>query len=82
MWEPKARTSKNEWKWQRGIVAHPLSESKWKRGHFSVTMWVSENHKNWCMPAEGFEGHVAADGSLLRKAGKWSWCVGRGTAGL
>ena len=30
-WEQKARTSKNEWKWQRGIVAHPLSESQWNR---------------------------------------------------
>ena len=27
-WEPKARISKKEWKWQRGIVAHPLSESQ------------------------------------------------------
>ena len=26
-WEQKARTSKEEWKWQRGIVTHPLSQS-------------------------------------------------------
>ena len=32
--EQKARTSKKEWKWQRGIVVHPLSESQWNRGHF------------------------------------------------
>ena len=25
MWEQKARTSKEEWKWQRGIVTHRLS---------------------------------------------------------
>ena len=30
--EQKARTSKKEWKWQRGIVEHPLSRSQWKRG--------------------------------------------------
>ena len=28
-WEQKAGTSKKEWKWQRGIVPHPLSESQW-----------------------------------------------------
>ena len=26
------------------------------------------------MPAEGFKGHVAADGSLLRLVGKWRAC--------
>ena len=30
--EQKARTSKKEWKWQRGIVEHPLSGIKWNRG--------------------------------------------------
>ena len=63
-WEQKARTSKEEWKWQRGNVTHPLSESQWNRGHFSIQKWESEKHKSWCMPAE-------ADGSLLGKAGKW-----------
>ena len=29
----KARTSKNEWTWQRGIVEQPLKESQWKRDH-------------------------------------------------
>ena len=29
--EQKARTSKKEWKWQRGIVEHPLSGSLWNR---------------------------------------------------
>ena len=35
-WEQKAKTSKKEWKWQRGIVAHPLSESQWNRGNFRM----------------------------------------------
>ena len=26
-WEQKARTSKKEWKWQRGIVTHPLIDA-------------------------------------------------------
>ena len=43
-----------------------------QRGHFSMRKWESENHKSWCMPAEGFKGHVATDGSLLRKR----WQVG------
>ena len=32
--------------------------------------WEFEKHKNWGMPAEGFKGHVATDGSHLGKAGK------------
>ena len=27
-WEQKVKPSKIEWKWQRGIVAHPLGESQ------------------------------------------------------
>ena len=71
----KNKTSKKEWKWQRGIVAHPLSESQWNRGHFSTEQWESEKHKSWCMPAEGFKGQVATDdGSLLGTAGEWRAC--------
>ena len=54
-WEHKARASK-EWKWQRGVVEHPLSESQWN-SHFSMKKWESEKHKSWCIPAEGFKGH-------------------------
>ena len=36
-----------------------------------MTKWESEKHKCWCMPAEGFKGHVTTDGSSLGKAGKW-----------
>ena len=32
--EQKARKSKKERKWQRGIVAHSIIESQWNRGHF------------------------------------------------
>ena len=64
-WEQKTKTSKKEWKWQRGIVTHPLSESQWNRGHFfSMKKWESEKHKSWGMPAEEFKGHVTTEGSL------------------
>ena len=72
--EQKAKTSKKEWKWQRVIVAHPLSESQWNRGHFNVVEWESEKHRSWCMQVEGFRCHVATDGSLLGKTGKWGAC--------
>ena len=35
---------------------------------------MSEKHKSWGLPAEGFKGHVATDGSLLGHAGKWEAC--------
>ena len=68
--EQKVRTSKKEWKCQRGIVTHPPSESHWNRGHFSLKKWESEKHKSWGLPVEGFRDHVATDGSLLGTAGK------------
>ena len=67
----KARTPKKEWKWQRGIVTHPLSESQRNRGHFSVKKRESEKERSSGMPAEG---HVATGGSLLGTAGKWKAC--------
>ena len=39
-----------------------------------MTKWESEKHISWGMPAEGFKGHVATDGSLLGTAGKWGAC--------
>ena len=50
---------------KRYCVTHLLNASQWKRGHFSMKKWVSEKHERWCMPAEGFRGHVATDSSLL-----------------
>ena len=35
-WEQKARNSKEEWKRQRGIVTHPISESQWNRNFSSM----------------------------------------------
>ena len=45
-WEQNARTSKEEWKWQRCIVTHPLGESRWNRGHCIMIKWESQKHKN------------------------------------
>ena len=53
------------------------ASSQWKpmeQGLFSMRKWKSDTHKSWCIPAEGFKGHVATDGSLLGKAGKWRAC--------
>ena len=36
--------------------------------------WESEKLKSWNIPAEGFKGHVATDGSLLGTTGKWGAC--------
>ena len=39
---------------------------------------VSEKHKSWSMPTEGFKDHVATDGSLLGNQEKWGaggWAV-------
>ena len=57
-WEQKARTSKKEWKWQSSMVAQ----------------WESEKHRSWSMPVEGFNSHVATDGSLLGRTVKWRAC--------
>ena len=70
-WEQKAKTSKKERKWQRGIVTYALSESRWNRGHYSMKKWESEKHKSWCMPARGFKGHVATLGT----GGRWGACA-------
>ena len=43
-------------------------------GSFQYKKVESEKHKSWGMPAEGFKGHVATDGSLLGIAGKWGAC--------
>ena len=64
-------TSKEDWKWQRGITSHPLSEGKWKKSHLSVHWWESEKHKIWVMPVEDFRDHVTT-GSLLGVPGMWS----------
>ena len=33
--------------------------------------WEAEKHRGKGIPAEGFKGHVATDGSLLGTDGKW-----------
>ena len=41
--EQRARTSKKDRRWQRGITTHPLSESQWVMSHFSVREWESKS---------------------------------------
>ena len=63
-WEQKAKTSKKEWKWQRGVVEIPLGGSQWNRGNSRMKMGESENHRSWGLQVEGFRGHVETDSSL------------------
>ena len=82
-WEQKAKTLRKEWKWHRDVVTHPLSESQWNMGLFSMKKWESEKHKSLGMPAEGFKGHVATYWLFARK--DWqveSMCLGGGAVGL
>ena len=68
--EQKAKTSKKEWKWQRGNVTHTPSESQWNQGHFG-----SSRNINLEPPSRTFHGHVASDGSLLGVTRKWGACA-------
>ena len=36
--------------------------------------WESAKHRSWSMQVDVFRGHVATDGSLLGKTGKWRAC--------
>ena len=71
--EPQRRSGNG----QRGIVTHPLNESQWNKGLFSMKKEEHEKHKSWGIPAEGFKGHAATDGSLLGRAGNWDHVVGQ-----
>ena len=72
----KEKTSK-EWKWQRCIVTHPLSESQWNRVHFSIIKMESEKHKCWCMPADGPCSHrwlSTGHGRNVESMSVGQWC--------
>ena len=63
-WEQKARTSRKSGSCKE-VSSRTLSvKNQWNRSHFSMKKWESEQHKSWCLPVEGFKGHVATDGSL------------------
>ena len=34
--DQRAKTLKDNWKWQRGITAYPLRESNWRKNHLTV----------------------------------------------
>ena len=58
-WEQMVSTSKEDWKWQRGITLRPLSESNCWKSHF-------------CQSDGGI--HVVTDGSLVGVSVKWGAC--------
>ena len=51
------RTSKEEWKWQRGIVEHPLCGSQRNRDHFSMRKWESESTRAGACQQKGHVCH-------------------------
>ena len=83
-WEQKAKTSKDEWKWQRGIVTHPLSVSQWNSGRFSVSKWSLRSTRVVAFQLKvssatlqktalffflgGHDGHGVRDGTEIRLA--------------
>ena len=68
-WEQRAKTSKKDGKWERGITSHPLSDGQRKQSNLSVRRWESEKNKSWSNQVEGFRNHVTT-GSLLGVSGK------------
>ena len=70
----KAKTSKKDWKWQRGVTSHLVSEGHWKKSHLTVWRWESEKHISGSIPVDGFRNHVAADGSPLGVSSRWGAC--------
>ena len=44
--------------------------TKWSPRSTRMEKWESEKCKSWGIPAEGFKGHVATDGSL-----PWDFCM-------
>ena len=54
----------------RRIVTHPLCESRWNRGHFSVKKWESEKHKSWDILAKGVVGPCYHGRLFARKSGQ------------
>ena len=70
-WEQKARTSKNERKWHRGIVTHPLSESQWNRGHFRMKKWESEMHKTRACRQKSSKARQLSSGKSWKVGSMW-----------
>ena len=49
---------------QRGITAHTLSESNWRKSHLLVQRWESEKHMSWGVSAQGFCDHFTEVGCV------------------
>ena len=73
-WEQKAKTSKKEWKWQRGVVAHPNSDSPWNRGQSSMTSGSPRSTKAGVCQLRASRVMIPLTAPLLGTAGKWRAC--------
>ena len=74
-WEQRAKTSKKDWKWQRGIASHPLAEGRWKNSHLTVRMWESEKHAQVGASQSKVSGTALPPMALCWElTSKWSAC--------
>ena len=77
-WEQKAKTSTEMWKWQRGIIVHPLSESEWSRSLFSMRKWSprffsSSTTSGW--PAGGWRMSLESISDVWSVTEAGWWCL-------
>ena len=74
-WEQRARTSKEDWKWQRGITSHAVGGV----ATLTVRRWESgKTLEAGACQSKDSGNHVTTDGSLLGVSGRRSacgWCA-------
>ena len=73
-WAQRAKTLKDDWKWQRGITSCPLSGSNWRKSHVSVRRWESEKAQELGHAGRRPPG-PCSHGRLLGVSGRWIACV-------
>ena len=61
-----AKTSKEDWKWQRALVSYPKIIQKWKCSRPWKQKWIPDTSRDWDRRVEGFREHIAIDGSVTR----------------
>ena len=60
-----------EWKWQRGNTPYPICEGPWRKSQLSACKRQPEERRSWNLLVEGFQDHVATDGSSWGESGRW-----------
>ena len=73
-YEMKARSSKEDWKWQRGLMSYPQFGEHWSCSEPRKQTWISDTSRSWVRREEGFRNHIASDGSLNQASGRDAAC--------